>query len=83
MKLNFFNFEKRGTQYFLTNDLGLYTYLSDADFQHLVNEDFESLDALTLTDLKNKYFIYGKLSSLDTYDELGKLFTWRCDSNFM
>lgn len=58
MKLNFFNFEKRGTQYFLTNDLGLYTYLSDADFQHLVNEDFESLDALTLTDLKNKYFIY-------------------------
>ena len=52
MKLNFFNFEKRGTQYFLTNDLGLYTYLSDADFQHLVNEDFESLDALTLTDLK-------------------------------
>lgn len=33
--------------------------------------------------LSNKYFVYGKLSSLDTYDELGKLFTWRCDSNFM
>ena len=30
--------------------------------------------------LKNKYFLYGKFTTKDTFNELEKVFAWRCDN---
>lgn len=58
MKLNFFNFDIREDQYFLTNDFGCFIYLSTDEFRHLAEERYDRISESTLKELKSKYFVY-------------------------
>lgn len=58
MRLNYFNFDLRDDQYFLTNDFGYFIYLSIDEFRYLIQERYDCIAERTLANLKTKYFIY-------------------------
>ena len=44
----------------------------------VLNWNFIVNGKVTWSNLNDKYFIYGKFTSLDTYDDIAEKFTWRC-----
>lgn len=57
MKLNYFNFEKLGDRYLLTNDLGVYYFMKEDDFSGLVAGDLPE-QSQVYRELLERQFIY-------------------------
>lgn len=57
MKLNYFNFEKLGDRYLITNDLGAYYFLGETDFGGLVDGGLPE-QSQVYRDLLERRFIY-------------------------
>ena len=56
-KTAYFNYEKRENEYFVTNDLGNYCFLQEADFERFIKGRLDPDEALFI-ELQNSGFLY-------------------------
>ena len=61
MRINYFNFKDLyDGRVLITNDAGYYYKLNQSDFQRLIEERFEKIDDRIITELAERYFVFGE-----------------------